>query len=348
MNSNANQIKTKKIREKTIILVLLSLVLFLLNLSFGSVFTSLQDVFYSFFSPEKTDISTTCIIREYRLPQAVCAVLAGIALSVSGLLLQTFFRNPLAEPSLLGVSSGASLGVALVILLNESVLFLQNSFFFNLSITLAAFLGAILVLMLILFMNKILKNAVSLLIVGLMIGYFFSSIISVLEIYGSKDALQKFVFWGLGSFSQVSQIQLRIFTIMLAVSIVAVIFLYKPLNALLLSGEHAQSLGINVKKSSFYIILIAGLLAGVVSAFCGPVAFIGIAVPHLAKNIFRSSNHKTLMPAVILIGASLALLCNLIAKLPGTNYILPINAVTSLLGAPLVIWIIVQRTFYKR
>ncbi len=325
-------------------IIAVGILLFALNLRYGSVSIPWNEFWAALFNRDTSTFGT--IIFEYRLPQAITALLAGIGLSVSGLLMQTLFRNPLADPSLLGISSGSSLGVALVILLagsfggiSVSTLGLWSTF----GITLAAFLGAFAVLLLILALSSRLKSMVSLVLVGIMIAYIAGSVTDILKFFSQKEGLHSFVIWGMGSFSNVSKAQLPFFAIAVIGGTIASFLLFKTLNLLLLGERYAENLGVNIKRSSMLIILASGFLTAVITAFCGPIAFLGLAVPHIARFLFRSSDHKLLIPATAFIGMDLALFCNLIARLPSFDGNLPINSVTALIGAPIVLWVIFHR-----
>lgn len=324
-------------------IVSIGIVLFALNLMIGSVAIPFEEFKKAIFTSDESTYSA--IIFDYRLPQAVTALLAGIGLSVSGLLMQTLFRNPLADPSLLGISSGSSLGVALVVLLGTatglsfSTLTLWSTF----GITLAAFLGAFAVLLLILALSTRLRSMVSLVLVGIMIAYIAGSVTDILKFFSQKEGLHSFIIWGLGSFSNVGKVQLPFFAIAVVIGTVGAFLLFKTLNLLLLGERYAENLGVNIKRSSMLIILVSGFLTALITAFCGPIAFLGLAVPHIARFLFRSSDHKLLIPATAFIGMDLALFCNLIARLPSFEGNLPINSVTALVGAPIVLWVIFHR-----
>jgi len=324
-------------------IVSIGIVLFALNLMIGSVAIPFEEFKKAIFGSDESTYSA--IILDYRLPQAVTALLAGIGLSVSGLLMQTLFRNPLADPSLLGISSGSSLGVALVVLLGTatglsfSTLTLWSTF----GITLAAFLGAFAVLLLILALSARLRSMVSLVLVGIMIAYIAGSVTDILKFFSQKEGLHSFIIWGLGSFSNVGKAQLPFFAIAVVIGTVGAFLLFKTLNLLLLGERYAENLGVNIKRSSMLIILVSGFLTALITAFCGPIAFLGLAVPHIARFLFRSSDHKLLIPATAFIGMDLALFCNLIARLPSFEGNLPINSVTALVGAPIVLWVIFHR-----
>ncbi len=326
------------------LILLVGMLLFALNLLIGSVSIPFSDFIDAVF--HNADTTSRSIILEYRLPQALTALLAGMGLSVSGLLMQTLFRNPLADPSILGISSGASLGVAFSVLMAGSISSIALSgmtWWTTIGAASAAFVGAFLVLLLILAVSTRLRNMVSLILVGIMIAYIASSVTDMLKFFSRKEDVHSFVIWGMGSFSAVTKAQLPFLASCIGIGVVASFFLSKTLNLLLLGDRYAENLGVNTRRSSMIIILVSGFLTAIVTAFCGPIAFLGLAVPHIARFLFRSSNHKVLIPTTILIGTDLALLCNLIARLPGFEGNLPINSVTALIGAPIVIWVIFHR-----
>ena len=316
-----------------------------MNLWYGSVSIGWFEVLTTLFSSTESNTSSQIIIMQYRLPQAITAMSVGIGLSVAGLLLQTTFSNPLAGPSVLGISAGASLGVALLVLLGGasglqigSLSMVLNDF----TMFIAAFGGALVVLLIIIFVSGKIGNVVTVLIIGIMIGYLVSAIVGTLQFFSSSEDLHSFVLWGLGSFSKTTVTQsISIFSVTFLITIGSLFFV-KPLNALLLGHRYAVSSGFNVKLMQSIFILIAGFLIALGTAFTGPIAFVGLAVPHIARTIFNTSNHSILLPAVILIGAALTLACNLLSKLPGYDASLPINAVTSMVGAPVVIWVIIK------
>ena len=327
----------------SILIFAVGIVLFAMNLCFGSVSIPMKEIWAAIFGGESS--TYRAIVMDYRLPQAITALLAGIGLSVSGLLMQTLFRNPLADPSLLGISSGSSLGVALVVLLGTatglsvSTLTLWSTF----GITVAAFVGAFAVLLLILALSSRLRSMVSLVLVGIMIAYIAGSITDILKFFSQKEGVHSFVIWGMGSFSNVSKAQLPFFAIAVLAGAIGSFLLFKTLNLLLLGERYAENLGVNIKRSSMLIILASGFLTALITAFCGPIAFLGLAVPHIARFLFKSSDHKLLIPATAFIGMDLALFCNLIARLPSFEGNLPINSVTALIGAPIVLWVIFHR-----
>lgn len=323
------------------------LLLFTLNLFIGSVSIPI-DAFIHFFSSQPKDNIYHTIIVESRLPQALTAIFVGASLSVAGLLMQTLFRNPLAGPGILGVSSGASLGVAIFTLMGGFGLSSVFGFILNeMNLIIAASLGSFLSLGLVLLFSKHVKNNISLLIIGLMIGYLSSSFIGFLQFISHQEQIHSFVLWGLGSFSNVSSDQIVVLSIFSLMGIFISFLFIKPLNLLLLGENYASNLGINIKRTRFYLILLAGILTAVSTAYAGPIAFIGLAVPHLSRMIFKESDHRILLPGIVLTGIAIALACNLIAKIPGLDQAIPINTVTSLFGAPLVIYFIIKSNRFK-
>lgn len=319
-------------------------VLMAANLAFGSVDIPLKAVGNILFGGEVEKESWQFIVWESRVPQCITALLCGAALSASGLMLQTVFSNPLADSSILGISSGASLGVALVLLAGGGSIvageFALSGF---LSVVAGAFAGAVLVMAVIMFLSVVIKNNVMLLIAGIMIGYVVSSVISLLNFFSTAEGVHSFVIWGMGNFGGVSMAQLPGFSIVTLLGLLVAILLIKPLNALLLGTRYAENLGINIRRIRNWLLLATGLLTAVTTAFCGPVAFIGLAVPHMARLMLGTSNHNSLMLVTLLTGSAVALLCNLICILPGEAGIIPLNAVTPLLGAPVIIYVIVNQ-----
>lgn len=327
-----------------IVLAIVLLVFFFVNISFGSVAIPFKDIFNSLTGGIASKESWQTIIINFRLPKAITAILVGSGLSVCGLLMQTLFRNPLAGPFVLGISSGASLGVALLIL-GSSIfggVFLSFAFS-NWAIAIAASLGAFLVLLAVIITANSIKNTMSILIIGLMFGSLTSSVISVLAYFSEAEQIQQYMFWSFGSLGNLSWTELSVFSLIYFLGIFGTFSIIKPLNSFLLGENYAKSLGINIKRSRNITLLITSLLTGVITAFSGPIAFVGMAVPHIAKMIFSTSNHKTLLPAVALIGAIILLICDLIAQLPTSEFTLPINAITSLFGAPIVIWLLIRK-----
>ncbi len=332
-------------------ITILLVVLFFANIAFGSVSIPFSASFNIFFGLNNTNEVWNNIILGSRLPQAITAILAGAALSVGGLVLQTFFRNPLADPSVLGISSGASLGVAILFFFpNFIYLSLSSSGFIlqNFTVIAAAIIGAGLILLIIISLTSRIRDNAMLLVSGIMISAIASSFIGIMKVFSRSESVHSFAIWGLGSFSMVTSSHLYFFFPLVLLGLIMSLFLIKTLNTLLLGEKAAQNLGLNIAKARIGIIIIVGFLTAVVTAYCGPIAFLGIAIPHISKLILKTSNHAILMPAVILIGALCALVCTLIAKLPGLDDAIPVNAITSLFGAPIVIWIILKRNKNER
>nr|WP_321523394.1 iron ABC transporter permease [uncultured Macellibacteroides sp.] len=321
------------------------ILLFAGSLAYGSVSIPLDAVADILLGNEIGRESWKQIVLHARLPQSVTAVLAGSSLAVSGLLLQTLFKNPLAGPSILGISDGANLGVAAVMLYFGGSLSMVSSLPMSgyLAIVVAAFAGACLILGIIIYFSTKVKSNVMLLIIGIMVGYMASSLISILNYYASSDKVHAFVMWGMGDFSGVSLKQLPFFTTCTLLGLFLAILLIKPLNALLLGEMYAANLGIKVKRTRALILICTGILTATTTAFCGPISFIGLAVPHIARLMLGSSNHKLLLPVTLLTGGCIALLCNILMVLPGGSGILPLNAVTPLIGAPVIIYVIMNR-----
>lgn len=326
--------------------------LLILNLIMGSVsipFSATLHVIFLFLHDEVTSNLLTIhpswgyIIMESRLPQALTALLTGAALSACGLLLQTAFRNPLAGPGIFGISSGAGLGVALVmLLLGGSVTTAAFSVSGFLAILLAAFVGAMLITLLLFFFSSMVRSSILLLIIGIMVGYVANSIISILNFYATEEGVKSYLVWGLGNFGGVSMAQMPLFSSIVLLGLLAALLMMKPLNALLLGEQYAENLGINIQRTRNFLLIITGLLMAITTAFCGPIAFIGLAVPHIARLLLNTDNHLSLLPATMLTGSAVALLCNLLCILPGELGILPLNAVTPLLGAPIIIYVIMK------
>ena len=333
-------------RNVCIILLLVAgiIVLFATSLIVGSVRIPLANVCDILFDKFDGKESWKYIIMENRLPQALTAMLCGASLAVCGLMLQTAFRNPLAGPDVFGISSGAGLGVAIVMLfLGGSVsttLFTVSGF---LAILTSAFIGAIVVTMIILFLSTMVKNSVLLLIVGLMVGYVSSSAVALLNFFASEEGVKSYMVWGMGNFGGVSMNHMLLFALLCLVGIIASIFLIKPLNIMLLGTQYAESLGINIRQIRNLLLVTVGLLTAVTTAFCGPISFIGLAIPHISRLLFHTDNHQILLPGTVLTGAVIALFCNLVCYLPGELGIIPLNAVTPLIGAPVIIYVIIKR-----
>lgn len=314
-----------------------------MNISLGSVSIPFKDIISSIFEGTASKDSWHTIVVNYRIPKAITAIMVGAGLSVSGLLMQTLFRNPLAGPFVLGISSGASLGVALLILgssLFGGIAFVSTS---NFGMAIAASLGSFLVLSAVLIAANKIRNTMSILIIGLMFGSLTSAIISVLAYFSSAEQLQQFIFWGFGSLGNLSWNELAIFASLFLIGITFMLFIVKPLNSMLLGENYAKSMGVNLKRTRNIVLIVTSILTGVITAFSGPIAFVGLAVPHLTKLIFNTSDHKVLIPAVLFSGAILMLVADMIAQLPLSEYTLPINAITSLFGAPIVIWLLVRK-----
>ena len=318
-----------------------------MSLLIGSVSIPTSQVVAALTGGEVERESWRYIILESRLPQTVTAMLCGASLAASGLMLQTAFRNPLAGPSILGITNGASLGVALVMLVTGGTLALQVSdvgLFLagNLAVVVSAFIGAIAVIALLLLASTIVSSNLMLLIVGIMVSYLVSSVVSLVHTVANADNIQSYVLWGMGSFNNVTLGQLPLFTVLTLVGLLQAVLLIKPLNALMLGDEYARNLGVKVPQVRRWLLISTGLLTAVSTAYCGPVAFIGLAVPHIARLLTRTADHLTLMPVTIVMGAVVALMCNVISVLP-EHSVLPLNAVTPLFGAPVIIYIILKR-----
>ena len=327
-----------------IVLTVILVVLFCVNISLGSISISFKTIVSSFFTDTELLSSKEYIIQNYRLPKAITAILVGSGLGISGLLMQTLFRNPLAGPFVLGITSGASLGVALVIL-GSSIFggFLATFLLTKWSLVIAASLGSFLVLLLVLIVSSKVRDTMAILIIGLMFGSITAAIVSVLSYFSSAEQLQQYIFWGFGSLGDLDWSEVQVFTVIYVIGVIFSVLSIKGLNTLLLGENYAKSLGLNIKQSRLLIIIATSLLAGTITAFAGPIAFIGLAIPHVTRQVFNTSNHKTLLPAVFLFGAIIMLICDSIAQLPNTDYLLPINAITSLIGATVVVWLLVRQ-----
>jgi iron complex transport system permease protein len=321
-----------------IFLALLSVALFLADLAFGSVRISIPDVLHVFFCNGGNSV-TEQILLNFRLPKAITAILAGASLSVAGLMMQTLFRNPLADPYILGVSSGASLGVALVMMASALLpIEFVNSGWASIG---AAVIGASMVLLMVVAVSFKVRNAVSLLIIGIMFGTMASSVVNVIQNFSNPDAVKLFQMWTFGSLSAVTWTYMQVLLPIVLFGLGASLLLQKRLDGLLLGENYARGLGISIVQIRFFIVLLTGILAGSVTAFAGPIAFVGVAIPHISRGLFKTSLHKVLIPACIMCGASLILLCDIVSQLPA--YVLPINSVSALFGAPIIIWIIIKR-----
>ncbi|SFJ36497.1 iron ABC transporter permease [Myroides guanonis] len=314
------------------------------NVSLGAIKIPQKELFLTFMSESDVKSSWVYIIQQYRVPKMVVSILVGVSLSVSGLLMQTLFRNPMAGPYVLGLSSGAGLGVALV-LLGSSLLpiYLQELFQSAYAVVIASIIGSLLLLFSILLLARSVSNSMTLLIIGLMFGSFANSMVAVLTYYSSAEELKRFTFWSLGNLGNLSWTFILIFGIVTFVGVVLSICSVKSLDALMLGERYASSMGISIKKARVIIILATGILAGVCTAFVGPIAFVGLAVPHISRLLFKVSNHKEMIIVSSLIGAILMLFCDALTQFPGQSFILPINAITSILGAPLVIGLLLRK-----
>ena len=331
---------------KFLIIILLIAVLFVLNLLLGTVRIPVGNVVSILFGGDGGSEVWKNIIISSRVPQALTATVAGAGLAVSGLQMQTVFRNPLAGPSVLGISNGASLGVAFVVLLSGSlggVALSALGYLGSAAMTVAAIAGSLSVMNLILYVAQKVKGNVTLLIIGVMVGYLANAIIGVLKFFSSEEDIRAFVVWGFGSFARVSGDQMLLFVTIMLVLLPLSVLLSKSMNLLLLGDEYAANLGLNLRRSRTLVIVSSGVLVAIVTAYCGPIMFIGFAVPHLCRVIFRTSDHRTLMPGTMAVGAGLALLCNLIARMPGFEGALPVNSVTALVGAPVIAYVLFRK-----
>lgn len=329
------------------LLIIASILLFFfLNLVLGSVSIPLRSVWNILWGKGDESVIWQNIIWKSRVPQALTALVAGAGLSVSGLQMQTVFRNPLAGPSVLGISSGASMGVAFVVLLSGSlggVALSKLGFMGEIALTIAAIAGSLSIMALIVFVSQKVRGNVTLLIIGVMIGYIANAVIGVLKFFSVEEDIRAYVIWGLGSFARVSGDQMTLFICIMLVLLPLSFLLVKTLNLLLLGDAYARNLGLNIKRARLLVITCSGVLVAIVTAYCGPVIFLGLAVPHLCRGMFRTSDHRILMPSSLLVGASLALVCNLIARMPGFEGALPVNSVTALVGAPVVMSVLFNK-----
>ena len=325
-------------------LLVLLIAFFVFNIGLGSVHIPIKEVVTSLTGGEVDKESWKYIVLNYRLPKALMAIVTGSGLALSGLLMQTMFRNPLAGPFVLGISSGASLGVAVVILGSSALGGLITSSFLNsYVITIAASLGSFAVLLVVMLVAAKIRDTMALLIIGLMFGSITTAVVSVLSYFSNSEKLQQYIFWSFGSLGDISWYELAFLCSIFLVGLIISIRMVKPLDALLLGENYAKSMGVSAKKYKYSIIIATSILAGGITAFAGPIAFVGLAVPHLARQLFTTSLHYIMIPAVLLCGAVLMLFCDIIAQLPNTQYTLPINAITSLIGAPIVIWLLIRK-----
>ncbi len=325
-------------------LTLLMVMALIMNISLGQVTIPIKEVFKSLFGSGASKETWDYIILNFRLPKAITAILVGVGLSVSGLLMQTLFRNPLAGPYVLGLSSGSSLGVAFVILGAGLVpAFLSDFLLSPYGIILASCIGSMMVLLMILIVSQRLRDTMSILIVGLMFSSFASAIVSIFSYFSTAEQLQKYTFWSMGSIGNISWQHIAILAACTLTGLLLSIISLKPLDALLLGENYAKSMGLNIKKVRYIIIFATSILAGSITAFAGPIAFIGLAVPHLVKLLVKTSNHQSLFIGTLFIGAIIMLLCDAVSQMPGFDFTMPINAITSIVGAPIVIWLIVRK-----
>ncbi|MCP9612346.1 iron ABC transporter permease [Coprobacter tertius] len=326
-------------------LIIIITILIISNLVIGSVHIPIRDIWAIITGGESEKSSWAFIILQSRLPQTITALFCGSALAVSGLLLQTVFNNPLAGPSILGINTGASLGVAIVMLLFGGSIGTSGSITLSgsLAVVFGAFIGAGLILSIILFFSTLVRSNIMLLIIGIMIGYIASSVISLINFYATAEGVYYYTLWGMGDFSGVSLPQLPFFCISITAGLILALLLIKPLNALLLGERYAENLGVPIRRTRWILLVCTGILTATATAFCGPVSFIGLAVPHMARLLLGTSNHNILLPMTLLTGGAVALLCNLICVLPGETGILPLNAITPILGAPVIIYVIINQ-----
>lgn len=335
-----------KVLYKFILLFLASLAFFVLNLLLGTVKIPIDAVLSILMGDGSQSEIWSNIIWSSRVPQALTATVAGAGLAVSGLQMQTVFRNPLAGPSVLGISNGASLGVAMVVLMSGSlggVALSRLGYLGDAAMSVAAIIGSLAVMALILYVSQKVKGDVTLLIIGVMIGYLATAVIGVLKFFSAEEDVKAYVVWGLGSFARVSGDQMMLFVLLMAGLLPLSMLLSKTMNLLLLGDYYASNLGLNLKRARLLVISCSGILVAIVTAYCGPIMFIGLAVPHLCRALFQTSDHRVLMPATMLTGACLALVCNLVARMPGFEGALPVNSVTALIGAPIIASVLFRR-----
>lgn len=329
-----------------LLIALLIFVFFLLNILLGSIKIPFKDVWHTLWGDYNGNEIWQNIVWKSRIPQALTALVAGAGLSVSGLQMQTVFRNPLAGPSVLGISSGASMGVAFVVLLSGTiggVALSKVGVMGEIALTISAIIGSLSIMALIIFVSQKVKGNVTLLIIGVMVGYVANAVIGVLKYFSVEEDIRAYVIWGLGSFARVSGNQMTLFVSIMLVLLPLSFLLVKTLNLLLLGDAYARNLGLNIRRARLQVITCSGVLVAIVTAYCGPIIFLGLAVPHLCRSLFRTSDHRILMPASLLMGGAMALVCNLIARMPGFEGALPVNSVTALVGAPVVISVLFNK-----
>lgn len=332
-------------KNKTAIFALLFallLVAFICDIFTGNAAIPLKEAWAALFGSSGDPI-TDEIIRNYRLPKAITAVIAGSALSLSGLLMQTLFRNPLAGPDVLGVSAGAGLGVALLTMLSGTMVYPLISSLGSMAQVIAAIAGAAMVLLLILAVSARIKDSITILVLGMIFGYVASAMVTILQSFADPDSLKVFVTWTFGSLGGVSWDKMPLLLTFVLTGTAIAFFMQKALNSLLLGENYAASAGLNIKRTRFLIITIAAIITGAVTAFTGPIAFVGVVIPHFARAFFGTVNHKTILPATLLLGSILMLVCDVVSQIPIANRTLPINAVTAIFGAPMIVWIVLKR-----
>jgi len=325
-----------------ILLFAILLVVFICDIFTGNATIAVKEAWAALFG-SSGDLITDEIIRNYRLPKAITAVIAGSALSLSGLLMQTLFRNPLAGPDVLGVSAGAGLGVALLTMLSGTVVYPLLSSLGSMAQIIAAITGAAMVLLLILAVSARIKDSITILVLGMIFGYVASAMVTILQSFADPDSLKVFVTWTFGSLGGVSWDKMPLLLTFVLTGTAIAFFMQKALNSLLLGENYAASAGLNIKRTRFLIITIAAIITGAVTAFTGPIAFVGVVIPHFARAFFGTVNHKTILPATLLLGSILMLVCDIVSQIPIANRTLPINAVTAIFGAPMIVWIVLKR-----
>ena len=336
--------KSSNTRTVALLAALLLAALFIANILWGAVSIPLAEVLNILLGEASGNEGWRVIILESRLPQALTAMLAGMALSTAGLMLQTLFNNPLAGPEVFGINNGAGLGVAIVMLMQGGALTSGGLTIGGYAAILAgAFVGAALVIMVLLALSTLLHNNIFLLIAGLAVSYLTSSVISLLNYFSTAEGVHSYLIWGMGNFGGVSTEQMPFFALLMASMLVFALLMVKPLNALLLGDAYAANLGVKTKRARSILLALTGVLTAAVTAFCGPIAFIGLAVPHIARLLLRTNNHIYLLPATIILGGAVALLCNLLCQLPGSSGLLPLSAITPLIGAPVILYVILRK-----
>lgn len=336
--------KSSNTRTVALLAALLLAALFIANILWGAVSIPLTEVLNILLGEASGNEGWRVIILESRLPQALTAMLAGMALSTAGLMLQTLFNNPLAGPEVFGINNGAGLGVAIVMLMQGGALASGGLTIGGYAAILAgAFVGAALVIMVLLALSTLLHNNIFLLIAGLAVSYLTSSVISLLNYFSTAEGVHSYLIWGMGNFGGVSTEQMPFFALLMASMLVFALLMVKPLNALLLGDAYAANLGVKTKRARTILLALTGVLTAAVTAFCGPIAFIGLAVPHIARLLLRTNNHIYLLPATIILGGAVALLCNLLCQLPGSSGLLPLSAITPLIGAPVILYVILRK-----